>query len=399
MIEKITYYYKNNGLLRTCKWLFFKPWNILSKKINIYKSINLKNGNIKDISNIKEKRVFIFAGVPYFDIGGGQRSSQLAKEFNKLGYDVIYIYNTPSNESKIYKLEFPTVIHKYIKKFSIEEYKELIKKNDMVIFEVPSKNYLEYLELSRLNNLKIVYENIDNWESLGKDFLDKEVLKNFLSNVDLITATAKPLKEQIDNYLKEFKIKDKKVIYLANAVNDNLFDPDKPYDMPNDLILGNKTFLYYGSLWGSWFDWDIIKEISSLDKNYKIYLIGDDRNIDSIKNNLSKNVVFLGLKKQSELPAYLKYVDYALLPFKTDTIGNYVSPLKIFEYISMNKNVIATCLPDIVGYPNTYFVRNIKDLKEIIKEDKEVDIVKRNEFIKNNNWNNRVSVIIKELEV
>ena len=202
MIEKITYYYKNNGLLRTCKWLFFKPWNILSKKINIYKSINLKNGNIKDISNIKEKRVFIFAGVPYFDIGGGQRSSQLAKEFNKLGYDVIYIYNTPSNESKIYKLEFPTVIHKYIKKFSIEEYKELIKKNDMVIFEVPSKNYLEYLELSRLNNLKIVYENIDNWESLGKDFLDKEVLKKFLSNADLITATAKPLKEQIDNYLK-----------------------------------------------------------------------------------------------------------------------------------------------------------------------------------------------------
>ena len=299
----------------------------------------------------------------------------------------------------IYKLEFPTVIHKYIKKFSIEEYKELIKKNDMVIFEVPSKNYLEYLELSRLNNLKIVYENIDNWESLGKDFLDKEVLKKFLSNADLITATAKPLKEQIDNYLKEFKIKDKKVIYLANAVNDNLFDPDKPYDMPNDLVLGNKTFLYYGSLWGSWFDWDIIKEISSLDKNYKIYLIGDDRNIDSIKNNLSKNVVFLGLKKQSELPAYLKYVDYALLPFKTDTIGNYVSPLKIFEYISMNKNVIATCLPDIVGYPNTYFVRNIKDLKEIIKEDKEVDIVKRNEFIKNNNWNNRVSVIIKEIEV
>ena len=65
----------------------------------------------------------------------------------------------------------------------------------------------------------------------------------------------------------------------------------------------------------------------------------------------------------------------------------------------MNKNVIATCLPDIVGYPNTYFVRNIKDLKEIIKEDKEVDIVKRNEFIKNNNWNNRVSVIIKEIEV
>lgn len=399
MIDKITYYYKNNGFINTVKWLICKPYNIIKKKININKCINSKSGNIKDISKIKDKKVFIFAGVPYFDIGGGQRSSQLAKEFNKLGYDVIYIYNNPSNESKIYKLDFPTVIHKYIKKFSIEEFESLSKKNDIIIFEIPSKNYIDYLNSACNNKLKIVYENIDNWESLSNDFFDKNILKEFLLKSNLITATARPLKDQIDSYLKEFNIKNKKVIYLANAVNDELFNPNIEYSKPDDLVLGSKTFIYYGSLWGSWFDWKFIEEISSLDKNYIIYLIGDDRNIDSIKNRLSKNVKFLGLKKQSELPAYLKYVDYALLPFKTDTIGNYVSPLKIFEYISMNKNVLATALPDIKGYPNTYFINDIKELKHIIKEDNKVDINKRNQFIKDNNWNNRVLNIIKELEV
>lgn len=397
MVHKISMYYKNNGLKKTIKWLIRKPKDIINKKINIYKCINYKDGNILDRSNISKKRVFIFAGVPYFDIGGGQRSSQLARTFNKLGYEIIYIYSIPTSESKIYNLDIPTVIHKYVKKFSVNEFSELINKNDLVIFEVPNKLYIPYLELSYRKNAKIVYENIDNWESLGSEFFDKKVLKEFLLKANLLTATALPLKKQTAEYLRKFKIKNKKVVYLANAVNDEMFDPDKEYDKPSDLILGSKTFLYYGSLWGSWFDWEFIKYISNLDKEYKIYLIGDDKNITHIKEELNDNVYFLGLKKQSELPSYLKYVDYGILPFKNDTIGSYVSPLKIFEYISMNKIVISSKLPDIKGYPNTYFVDNLSDIKDIVDKSKVIDIEKRNEFIRNNNWVNRCEVIIKEV--
>lgn len=397
MVDRIRKYYKDNGLKKTIKWLVRKPADIINKKINTYKCINYKGGNILDRSKISKKRVFIFAGVPYFDIGGGQRSSQLTKTFNKIGYDVIYIYSVPTSESKIYKLDIPTVIHKYIKKFSISEFDSLINKNDLVIFEVPNELYIPYLELSYNKNAKIVYENIDNWETLGSEFFDKKVLKKFLLMSNVLTATAVPLKKQTLNYLKEFRIKNKEVIYLANAVNDEMFDPNKEYNKPNDLILGSKTFLYYGSLWGSWFDWEFVKYISNLDKEYKIYLIGDDKNIGHIKEELNDNVYFLGLKKQSELPSYLKYVDYGILPFKSDTIGMYVSPLKIFEYISMNKIVISSKLPDIKGYPNTYFVDNLNDIKKIVDKSEVVNIDKRNDFIKNNNWVNRCEVIIKKV--
>jgi glycosyltransferase involved in cell wall biosynthesis len=64
---------------------------------------------------------------------------------------------------------------------------------------------------------------------------------------------------------------------------------------------------------------------------------------------MPENIHFLGLKKQIDLPSYLYYSDYAILPFKTDEIGKYVSPLKLFEYIAMNKPVISTMLDDIIG--------------------------------------------------
>ena len=46
--------------------------------------------------------------------------SQL-ETFNKLGYQVFYIFAFDSSESKMFKLEIPGVMHKYIKKVDIIE--------------------------------------------------------------------------------------------------------------------------------------------------------------------------------------------------------------------------------------------------------------------------------------
>ena len=136
--------------------------------------------------------------------------------------------------------------------------------------------------------------------------------------------------------------------------------------------------------------------LSNVD-NISINLIGDDKMLKNRKKEMPKNVHFLGLKKQTDLPAYLCYSDFAILPFKCSDIGNYVSPLKIFEYISMNKYVLATELPDIKGYPNTLFSNKAQDWIEKINENVGIDIDARNEFIFNNNWYARCSFIIDTL--
>ncbi len=55
--------------------------------------------------------VYLFAMVPYYDIGGGQRSAQLAKTLNKMGYSVHYVYAYESSDSGARDPHLPTVRH------------------------------------------------------------------------------------------------------------------------------------------------------------------------------------------------------------------------------------------------------------------------------------------------
>jgi len=206
MITKLKIYYREHGFINTIKWINKKVINKIRLKLNIYKSIHSKEGNNKEkINNRVNKRIFIFAGVPLFDIGGGQRSAQLSKYFNDINYDIFYIYALPTSESKIHKMNYPTVMHKYVNRFKNSEFKKLLTKEDIVIFEMPSKKYIPFLNIAYEKQAKIIYENIDNWEELGSNFFNIETVKQFLQKSTLLTATAKELKVQLQNYIKEFE--------------------------------------------------------------------------------------------------------------------------------------------------------------------------------------------------
>lgn len=410
LIKKTKNYYQYYGFKKTCSAIWYQvKIKIFKRKVCIdmtekYKNFDLNIKEKKECAIYKKNRnIFIFATVPYFDVGGGQRSAQLTKIFNKMGFSIYYIYAYESAESDIPMISIPAVYHKYIENAKYEEISNYAKEDDIFIFEAPIKSFEKFLGLAILKKCKIVYENIDNWEtSLGDMFFSKDTLKLMIIHADMIISTANKLVEQTKNYIREYCNKPKDVYYLANAVDDELFDPRKQYVKPDDLICGVKTLLYYGSLWGEWFDWNIIKKVANSNENISINLIGDYNNIKHIKQEMPSNVHFLGIKKQEELPSYLQYSDFAILPFKTGKIGDYVSPLKIFEYISMNKKILATNLPDIQNYPQIFISSNPDDwIKEINISDtnkfSEQSISERDMFINNNNWYSRCSRILDVL--
>ena len=408
-VSKVINHYKYHGLNGTWNAILYKikmKFNIGKNKKYIdvlekYKNFDLnEQEKNEDILYKNGKNVYIFGTVPYFDVGGGQRSSQLSKIFNKMGFSIYYIYAYECSESNIPLISIPTTYHKFINNVNYEELEDTVKKDDIFIFEAPIKLFDKFLALAKLKNAKVIYENIDNWEtSLGSMFFDKETLIMMLNNADMIVATAKKLVTQTEEYVEKYCDVKKEVYYLANAVDDDIFEPRKKYEKPSDLEAGEKTLLYYGSLWGEWFDWDIIKDVANSNKNISINLIGDYSGIPNIVKEMPKNVHFLGIKKQIDLPAYLKYTDFALLPFKVGKIGDYVSPLKIFEYISMNVPVLATSLPDIENYPNVYASCKSEDWIKIMNELKSDDVQYelRDEFIYLNNWYNRCTKMLDVL--
>ena len=398
IVKRIKKYKQNHTSMETIKWLsnaaLFRVKR-LKRKPNNYYDVKIKE--INDVVLKETHQVFIFASVPFYDIGGGQRSAQLARTFNKLGFRVYYIYAFQSYESNIYKIDMPLIMHQHINKLSTEYMDNFIKKDDLIIFEAPVEMFYPYVELALEKEAYVVYENIDNWEtSLGNRFLKKSVLYKMVRFSHILVGSAKPLVKQLEEYAKEIN-ENKKMLYLANAVDDEVFSPMVNYDKPKDLKIGEKTLIYYGSLWGSWFDWDLIKKLALKHPEYSFNMIGDTQNILDLMKTLPKNIYFLGLKKQADLPAYLKYSDYAMIPFKIDEIGEYVSPLKIFEYISMGKRVLCTKLPDIEGYPNTFLGNTAEEWEKYIEQDIAVDKISASEFILNNNWFSRVISLIEEV--
>ena len=393
------------GLWGTFKWLLFA---IRFRTLLFFGRVSdyTKEGNINEdeedyeyITKKDSRNIFIFSGIPFYDIGGGQRGAQLTRTFNQLGYNVYYIFANYSSESKIYRMEIPTIVHKHIDKYPLESFTNHIKKDDVLIIEFPHAKFIPYIEEAKSVGAKIVYENIDNWEtSLGGDLFSRDNLNLILKNSNLLVGTAKPLVKQLEGYIKELKI-NKPIIYEANAVDDALFNMHKPFKKPSDFVDGEKVLLYYGSLWGEWFDWSLIYETAKKFPSYSILLIGEDKNLGDKKDDAPKNVHFLGIKKQSDLPAYLHFSDYALLPFKVDKIGEYVSPLKIFEYISMGKRVISTGLPEVIGFPNVHIGNTPKEWSSILRKNPSIDLEASNAFIGQNNWYCRCVEILRGLNI
>ncbi len=335
------------------------------------------------------QRVVIFASVPYFDVGGGQRSAQLAKTFNAMGYQVFYIYGFPCTEDHEPELPIPVNEHEYIDHIHRAWFSDLADSRTIVIFEIPYYKFEPYLDIAKQAESITIYEHIDNWDSrLGCLFYDADVFQRFLKKADMITVTAKKLGEKIREYCS------RRYWYLPNAVDLEIFEPFKQYKCPQDLKRGKTTLLYFGSLWGEWFEWNKIDYLADHCPDCQINLIGDYSGCKVHVRKKKKNVHFLGMKVQSELPAYLQYTDYALLPFKNSEIGAYVSPLKIFEYIAMNVRVLATALDDIKGYPNVYCSDSAEDWVKVISSNKK-KLSDCTAFLNKNNWYARCMKIME----
>lgn len=351
-----------------------------------------KNGNAKRYmvsSCIKNTyQIFIFTGVPFYDVGGGQRCSQLTKVFDKMGYEVHYIYAFESSESKKFDIFNPALNHIYLNNLDENKLLDIIKSNAMFIFEAPYSGFLPYVNLGKRCGIPVIYEHIDNWEtSLGSLLYDKDSFNVFIEKSDYLVATSVELVKQLKKYT------DKDISYLPNAVDINIFEPSYKSEEPKDLIKGkNKTLLYFGSLWGEWFDWDLLVEVAKRTPDSTYNMIGDSAPIQDKLSKLPSNIHFLGLKRQTELPSYLQYSDIAILPFKNCEIGKYVSPLKIFEYIAMGKYVLSEPLPDVIGYPNTLCSYNADDWVKAINS--EIEIKEYAEFVSKNSWYDRCEKLL-----
>jgi len=311
----------------------------------------------------------------YFNrlLESGDGSQVHAKEFikaaSKLGVEIIATAGTrpvkalTKRTKKIFKNIFPTIIidtYVVLREFirSIHDYfylKRLIKeKHPKVLF---TRNQgIGWVGLWIKKNLKIywiieVNACIFNEISIERrrpffDIYRLNEIKNW-KKADYIFVVSKKLKQTLQNS----GITKSKII-----VNPNGVDVKRFYKMPknkNLLKVLGFTKKYVVGFSGSLLQWhgvdDLIKSIYIL-KNHipeiVLIIIGDGEQRKCLENyaktlDMEDRVIFLGKVDHKLMPQYLSIMDVAVAPYKKIE-KFYLSPLKIFEYMSMELPIIST---------------------------------------------------------
>ena len=250
-----------------------------------------------------------------------------------------------------------------------------------------------------------------NPKIVGTDTIPKNMLEKYnymLEDSDnvLVVVTA-------DELLRDIMQKrgNKNLIFACNGVNYEDFKHiDRNYKFEEDYlkILESKKPIigYYGAI-ASWIDYDLIKYLAENREDYNIVLFGIKYDDSLEKSNICKykNVFFLGKRDYKVLPNYASKFSVCTIPFEINDITKATSPVKLFEYMALEKPIVTTNMNECRKYKSVLIAKNKYEFVKLIDEAILYNKEKNNEYFKilkdealENTWDKKAQKIIELLE-
>lgn len=158
---------------------------------------------------------------------------------------------------------------------------------------------------------------------------------------------------------------------------------------------GRRVIGYYGAI-AEWIDAELLSKVAREFQDCLLLLVGAVDN--AVRQQLVNlpNVLFTGEVKYAELPYYLYGMDVCLLPFRVVPLTLATNPVKVYEYLSAGKPVVAVRLPEMTQFDGVVAVAETHEeflfkLSEVLaRPDSEQVISARKAFAAKNTWRHRV---------
>jgi glycosyltransferase involved in cell wall biosynthesis len=96
-------------------------------------------------------------------------------------------------------------------------------------------------------------------------------------------------------------------------------------------------------------DYDLIGKLAAARPDWHIVMVGPTAKVDPAEFPQAPNLHWLGGRDYSQLPAYTKAFDVALMPFALNEATEYINPTKALEYMATATPIISTPVPDVVS--------------------------------------------------
>lgn len=415
-ISKLVNVYKKYGFVGFCKKLYAYIVANYLNKISFAVFFNPKKYRrmIKEILNSNDfERIVLWRSSFGYHVELFQRPQHIANNLAKNNSLVLYEVTTMTDRVKtIKKLSNNLYLVNYnnilLNRILMQELAKSQKPKYVQLYSTDWKLSVENIKNYIAKGFKFIYEYIDDIspELAGTKNLPQNIIDKYefaMSNDEVIVVTtADLLKKDVVEHRGE-----KNLVVSSNGVDYDFFQSfDEDYKFEDEfkeiLEKGKPIVCYYGAL-AKWFDYELIKKIGETDK-YSVVLFGikyDESFDENLKDE--KNIYFLGARDYKVLKNYARKCDILTIPFKINNITRATSPVKVFEYMALNKPIVTTDMNECRKYKSILIGKDHQSFIDMLdKALKSADdknyIAVLDKEAKENDWYMKASAIIELLK-
>jgi teichuronic acid biosynthesis glycosyltransferase TuaH len=247
----------------------------------------------------------------------------------------------------------------------------------------------------------VCYDYLDPVELVVDDFYPvQEQHKKLIGKSDIIFVTAQNLREDALSIADE-----KDVVTVSNGTDADFFEMNKnSYEITDYTRTDKQRVGYMGTYHRV--DMDLLHAAAQDLTEVDFLLIGPlDPQDQRRAHQKPENVFILGTKKYEQLPAYVQLFDVALIPFTLSIIADSSDPVKLYDYFSLGKPVVATSLRELKRFDDGHLLRVaetqdefVNGIKAFLKHDTKAWQESRRQIARQNSWLNKATLIIKSIE-
>jgi polysaccharide pyruvyl transferase CsaB len=235
----------------------------------------------------------------------------------------------------------------------------------------------------------VVYDCMDDWdtfENMGKFNVSEE--RKFVHECDVLAVTGQVLVEK-------FTAQGLSPVLARNGADYDFFAQAQSRHLLDSIprpVVG-----YFGAI-ADWIDLDLVYAVAKIRPQYSFVLIGQVFGRDTSVLESLPNVFLLGNQSYERIPAFLAEFDACIIPFLLNQVTKATDPVKLYEYFSQGKPVVATDMAELAQCAGLLYIgRGAEDFagKLDLALNETGDDLRRQrvEFAKQNNWAQRVDTI------
>jgi len=238
----------------------------------------------------------------------------------------------------------------------------------------------------------VVYDCMDHHAGFSTNtsaMLDEETL--LLHSANLVITSSQRLSDIVGSEVPNIIIRNgAEVDFFSNRPKLLEFKSERP-------VVG-----YYGAI-SDWFDMELVIAAAKTFPGWDFVLVGSTFGCDVNRALQIPNIKLTGEVPYASLPGYLYAFDVCMIPFLLTELTLCTNPVKVYEYLSAGKPVVATAMPELQLISDIVHVADSKEdfmekLKVAMEEHSDRLLSKkRSEWALQHDWAARAEQL--ELEI